>query len=329
MRENGPEARKERRASLRRWSVRSGEMIVLLMLGWGAWARAIPGGADEKRAEPMAAQSESKGSCESCHKEIAGRFEQSPHGKGALAAGGTGLKCESCHGDGKAHADGGGDPAKIFNPASAEAQQSDQRCLSCHGKPEHTWASSTHERANVRCVACHRVHGSQAGQHLLKAEERVLCLTCHSGVKAALTLPFHHEVEEGRMTCTDCHDVHGTAELKGAARVAQQEAVCTKCHADMRGPFVHEHGVMRTEGCGACHAAHGSQNAHMLNRAQVNTICFECHAPSAVSRTGVPIRPAHDANQQTQPCTSCHAEVHGSNSNADLLGAIKKKAREQ
>lgn len=333
MRENGPEAKKGLRATLRRWNVRSGVTFFLLVLAWGTWARGASNGtrAGSLTAEPTGQgtdQGTVKDRCESCHKEIAGSFAQSPHGKAVSTDGGTGLKCEACHGDGKAHADGGGDPGKIFNPAKGDAKQTDQRCLGCHAKQQHTWGSSKHERANVSCTACHRVHGDQAGQHLLKAEETALCTSCHSGVKPAFALPFHHQVEEGRMRCTECHDAHGAADLKGTEGVAQREAVCTKCHTNQGGPFVHEHGVMKTEGCGACHTAHGSSNAHLLNRANVNTICLECHAPSPVSRTGEPIGAAHGPNQLSQPCTSCHAEIHGSNSSADLLGSQEKRAGE-
>ena len=62
---------------------------------------------------------------------------------------------------------------------------------------------------------------------------------------------------------------------------ADQSAVCTKCHTDVRGPFVYEHAPVKAEGCLACHSPHGSQNARMLNMPNVNVLCNQCHSQVA------------------------------------------------
>ena len=52
--------------------------------------------------------------CALCHADESKKFGDNPHARLALEHGGKGVTCESCHGPGKAHVDGGGDAAKIF-----------------------------------------------------------------------------------------------------------------------------------------------------------------------------------------------------------------------
>jgi predicted CXXCH cytochrome family protein len=87
-------------------------------------------------------------------------------------------------------------------------------------------------------------------------------------------------------------------------------------------PFEFEHAIIKTEGCTACHSPHGGPNSHMLNRARVNTICLLCHFPPQISSNGHSLVQAHDTTAKGQPCTNCHADIHGSDMSAVFL---KKK----
>jgi len=147
----------------------------------------------------------------------------------------------------------------------------------------------------------------------LKVAQPALCYQCHTDIKPQFSMPFHHRVDEGLVSCSDCHDPHGTFRRKGLKASAQQDAVCTKCHSETAGPFVYEHAVVKTEGCTACHFPHGSPNPRLLNRANVNTICLECHSPSMNFTAAEPQGPSHNQATQYQACTICHNEVHGSN----------------
>ena len=212
--------------------------------------------------------------------------------------------------------DAGGDVTKILNPAKATAKEVDTQCLSCHQGKHANFERTAHGENNVSCVTCHSVHHTDDKEQLLKAAEPKLCFQCHTDTKSQFNMPFHHKVEEGLLKCSDCHDPHGTFDKKNLRTSAQMDAVCTKCHTETAGPFVYEHDVVRTEGCTACHFAHGGPNPRLLNRANVNTICLQCHSPSTNFTTGEPIGPAHNQAVQYQSCTICHTSIHGSNVSA-------------
>jgi len=252
--------------------------------------------------------------CATCHDEIGKKFADNPHSKMALMHGGHGVTCENCHGAGKAHVDGGGDTSKIFNPAKAPAKEVDAKCQSCHAGVHPNFDRSPHAKANVSCVSCHSVHASKE-EGLLKAPQPALCFQCHSDVKASVSMPFHHPVNEGVVKCSDCHDVHGSFGNNNLRSTADQSAICTKCHTDVRGPFVYEHAPVKAEGCLACHSPHGSQNARMLNMPSVNTLCNQCHSRVA----NATVHGMGAGSDELQPCTSCHTYIHGSNINAAFL----------
>jgi len=253
--------------------------------------------------------------CAACHEEVSKNFATNPHTKMALMHGNAnGVTCENCHGAGSEHVAGGGDVTKIFDPAKASAKDVDSKCLSCHAGAHPDFDRSPHAKANVSCISCHSIHGSKE-ETLLKASQPQLCYQCHGDVKTALNMPFHHPVNEGVVKCTDCHDVHGTFQNNNLRMTADQNMICTKCHADVRGPYVYEHAAVKAEGCLGCHSPHGSQNARMLNMPSINTLCNQCHSRVA----NATIHGMGAGSDDMQPCTSCHTYIHGSNINAAFL----------
>jgi DmsE family decaheme c-type cytochrome len=253
--------------------------------------------------------------CATCHADVAKGFVDNPHSRLALEHGGQGVTCESCHGAGKAHVEGGGDVTKIVRFAKASTQQVNDKCLTCHAAAHPDFLRSAHGKSGLSCLSCHSVHHATAATSLLVAEQPKLCFQCHSDVKPQFNMPFHHPVNEGVVKCTDCHDAHGTFLPNQLRATGDQNLVCTRCHAETRGPFVYEHAAVKAEGCLGCHSPHGSQNARMLNMPSVNTLCNQCHSPvSSHTVTGM-----GQGSAELSPCTSCHTYIHGSNINPAFL----------
>jgi len=246
--------------------------------------------------------------CATCHDEVAKKFAGNPHTKLAAQHGQAGVNCEGCHGPGGAHVDGGGDVTKIFNPAKATQKEVTATCLKCHSSAHPNFDRSPHAKADVGCTSCHDIHGSKE-EKLLKASQPTLCYQCHADQKAQFSMPIHHKVNEGLVKCTDCHDVHGTFLANNVRSTEDSNAVCTKCHTDVRGPFTFEHAPVRAEGCTTCHTPHGTQNPRLLNMPSIATLCNQCHSP--LSAGGVH---GLDAGSTTvTPCVTCHTFIHGSN----------------
>ena len=253
--------------------------------------------------------------CATCHESEAKGFASNPHIKLALEHGKSGATCESCHGAGKAHVEAGGDVSKIFSPAKASAKDVDATCLSCHAGAHPNFLRSPHAKAGVGCTSCHSIHASADKEQLLKAAQLTLCFQCHTDVKPAFDMPFHHRVNEGLIQCSDCHDPHGTFGNNNLKSTADQNMICTKCHTETRGPFVFEHAAVKAEGCLGCHTPHGSQNARLLNMPQINTLCNQCHSPVAAGT----VHSMGAGSSELTPCTSCHTYIHGSNINPAFL----------
>jgi DmsE family decaheme c-type cytochrome len=253
--------------------------------------------------------------CATCHENVVKNFGTNPHSRLALEHGGKGVTCESCHGPGKAHVDGGGDVTKIRRFDKASTKEIDATCLSCHGGAHPNFERSAHAKQGVGCTSCHSVHAAKTDEHLLRASQPQLCFQCHSDAKPAFDMPFHHPVNEGAVSCSDCHDPHGTFGRSNLKTTADQNAICTKCHSETRGPFVYEHAAVKAEGCVGCHTPHGSQNARLLNMPAINTLCNQCHSRVA-NHTVNGIAAGSD---ELTPCTSCHTYIHGSNINPAFL----------
>jgi len=205
----------------------------------------------------------------------------------------------------------------------------DATCLGCHRNSTKLGRiQEGHAKDTVPCYECHSVHGTGGKPLLLSkaADINTQCAACHLSVWAAFQKPYKHRLPEGAMSCTNCHNPHGST-MPQSMRVAfGNEPTCFQCHSDKRGPFVFEHAPVRFEGCMACHEPHGSANPRMLIRHEVRLVCLECHSNNPPAPTSIAgLRTAHLPNlgqippafhdlrsPRFQNCTVCHVKVHGS-----------------
>lgn len=225
--------------------------------------------------------------------------------------------CESCHGPGKAHVDGGGDKTKIVNPKTLTPQAASATCTTCHDRAKHAlWDGSQHDQRNLGCLSCHSVH-TPAGPKQIKARtEMELCGTCHKNITNKQQRFNHMPVREEKMSCSSCHNVHGSSNAKLLKVGTTIDESCTSCHTEKRGPYLWEHAPV-ADSCATCHDPHGSNNDRMLVAKQP-FLCQRCHVTSRHPPTvydGFVLKNSQNANKIVgRSCVVCHQMVHGSNS---------------
>lgn len=279
-------------------------------------------------------------SCRACHEDQFKSVADTKHGKLSQIKEWKDKpqSCESCHGAGKAHTE---EPSKtnIISFANKTSKEISETCLACHsGKEAHNnFRRGDHYRNDVGCTDCHTAHGTKldvkrkdsitllndetpdnagpAINAMLIRSETSLCISCHTETKAQFNKPFRHKVLEGAMKCSDCHNAHGGFETRQTKLGIGADASCIKCHSDKQGPFVFEHGPVKMEGCSSCHTPHGTNNPKMLNRSSVRQLCMECHSSFSDADDGAPGTPHNQTQTRYLSCTTCHAKIHGSNSN--------------
>jgi len=230
--------------------------------------------------------------------------------------------CTTCHGESDTHANNpmSAKPDRIFkrNNETTPSEEQNATCLGCHesGNRIH-FQGSAHERARLACASCHTVH-AERDQVLVKATQAGVCFTCHKDKRAEMFRFSSHALRTGWMSCSSCHNPHGSVAEHNLIRNTVNET-CYQCHADKRGPFLWEHPPVR-ESCAECHNPHGS-NVPMMLKVRPPYLCQQCHiAPfhpstqysgSNLPRPGTPTG-AFD-KMLGQQCANCHSKIHGSN----------------
>ncbi|MBI2000965.1 MAG: DmsE family decaheme c-type cytochrome [candidate division NC10 bacterium] len=254
--------------------------------------------------------------CKGCHEDLAKKMEHSLHGKLL----GTKLShtdlqrrgCEACHGPGSKHLEDPANPAfnlRFGKKSPLAATDKNAVCLQCHQRGKRIlWQGSPHEARDVACATCHSVHAPQTEKgQLQKATQTDLCSQCHQVKAMQFQRSSHMPVKEGKLTCTRCHNPHGTTTEKPITAISINEG-CTTCHADKRGPFLWEHAPV-VESCLNCHQAHGSNNAPLM-RVKQPRLCQQCHVET---RHPTQPYPVNDRKVFNRSCVNCHPNIHGSN----------------
>jgi DmsE family decaheme c-type cytochrome len=267
--------------------------------------------------------------CAGCHEAQVNYYKNSVHGqKGNTRGPSNAGECTTCHGDATEHvkAGGGKGVGGIKNPggksASMDVDHKNAICLTCHagGSKRTHWEGSTHQARGNACTSCHTMH--TADKVLTKITQPEVCFTCHKQQRIDANRMFRHPILEGKVVCSDCHNPHGSI---GRALMRRDSVVetCYQCHAEKRGPFVHQHDPV-TEDCAICHNPHGTVADSML-KVRPPFLCHSCHTPHGAviptlrGQPGVPVPPANITGKanvyltQGRGCLNCHTQIHGGN----------------
>jgi DmsE family decaheme c-type cytochrome len=254
--------------------------------------------------------------CIRCHREAAATFTDTVHGRILLKHPRSPLEalgCESCHGSAVAHAEAGGDTLDGLitygRRSPVPMEQQNASCLQCHERTARLyWQGGPHDLRDVGCVSCHTVMKQVAERALLaRPDEIATCGQCHLQRRAQTMRFSHMALREGKLTCTSCHEPHGspTPALLKANSVNES---CYACHAEKRGPFLWEHAPV-VESCSNCHEPHGTNRPSLL-KVNLPRLCQTCHI-----ETGHPTNPQSPTSRFVfnRSCVNCHSQVHGSN----------------
>jgi DmsE family decaheme c-type cytochrome len=294
---------------------------------------AAPASAQEKKA------SEGTPICATCHERQHSSILLNAHGAQNDAEGSS---CQGCHGDASLHLK---DPTKnkptnALTAKDATAEQKTAVCMTCHAGQRQLqfWQAGQHRKYDVSCVDCHSVHGGQAGANFKNVKDGMFaaapytttsrqlsyktCIGCHRDVRAEIVKPSHHPIIEGKVTCSDCHDPHG-ALTPVMLKAESYQDLCTSCHADKRGPWIHEHPPVM-ENCATCHTPHGSAHNRLLAQ-KAPALCGDCHPGGHThgiydGRGTIPgVNPSNIRFEGTG-CVACHRQIHGSNAPPSAYG---------
>jgi DmsE family decaheme c-type cytochrome len=310
--------------------------VFALTVAWGTAAPLLA--AQTPQAAPPAYTTNAVQTClRQCHnKEPIIFILQTPHAvKGDARTPFAQHQCETCHGASPGHVEVAGNPVAVVykGPKRSPVAQRNAMCLSCHEAGLRTyWTGSQHENRGVACNDCHTIH-AQSQPVLNKATQAEVCFTCHKTQRAQIRRISAHPLavtslaSTAKMSCSDCHNPHGSTGPKLLRKNSVNET-CYTCHAEKRGPFLWEHAPVADD-CTTCHTPHGSSNAPLL-KARPPWLCQECHSGdhgaqvnsganlangnvTTINGLQQPGAAAPRAQMGARACLNCHVLVHGSN----------------
>jgi DmsE family decaheme c-type cytochrome len=242
--------------------------------------------------------------------------------------------CQSCHGESTEHQSDPGNksPDVVFGAKSKKLSSAEARnaaCLTCHESrvlPRANWSGSQHETRGVACTDCHEAH-APVQRVFNKLTQPDVCFFCHKTQRAQIHRFSRHPIAEGKVTCSSCHNPHGSTGPTLLVKNSVNET-CYTCHAEKRGPFLWEHSPV-VDDCTSCHTPHGS-NLTALLKTRPPMLCQSCHSgdhgKNLYSGANLPNGNVTTVNgrlplaSQSPPaqgnsrgCLNCHSLVHGSN----------------
>ncbi|MBI2915187.1 MAG: ammonia-forming cytochrome c nitrite reductase subunit c552 [Firmicutes bacterium] len=200
------------------------------------------------------------------------------------------ITCETCHGPGSEHVEGGGDKSKIQKSYGSEA------CGTCHGQID-LWKDTGHAKAlktlqgrssaTARCYECHsadyRLAPEDAKPALKDLKAPLTCAACHDPHSAANEAQLRTSVEKACVTCHNGELEDKSAFEAGKAVHHPQEEVF-----EGKGAIgVPSMPSLKTAECVDCHMAGGNHSfkpgtpeVTYLSKGKNVTVnaCAKCHS---------------------------------------------------
>ncbi|MFO0709905.1 MAG: cytochrome c3 family protein [Sandaracinus sp.] len=183
--------------------------------------------------------------------------------------------CEGCHGPGSEHVEAAGNGVAIVSPGLLTPDRSVALCARCHSRAggsdtadgpltdaSHRLAPAGIRRSEL-IASYHRRPEAVDGDLYPSgdpARDRLAAL-------AHVRSPMHRNART-LTRCTDCHDVHGSAEAHDLRAPIGSTAVCTSCHAEAR--YTTDLGT---------HLMMATRDSHAVARDEMT--CVGCHLPTA------------------------------------------------
>ena len=313
----------------RGWPARSWPVLFLIWIGsLVAVFAAASVGAQERAASSPPGQARYVGEkvCVACHVAENGNLSHTTHAKVFALNPKNDLQkqgCESCHGPGSKHIENASDHAALIGFTrewGTPVGKQNEQCLACHtGGQRIHWSGSVHASQDIACSDCHNPMAKFSATGLLRsASISETCYSCHQQQRAEFRKRSHMPLPEGKMSCEDCHNPHGSI-TRPLLKADSVNALCTTCHTEKRGPFLWEHAPVR-ESCLNCHTPHGSNNDKLLAVSRPQ-LCQQCHTSTRHPNdlfvaNQLPGRNVENINERliARSCQNCHTQIHGSNS---------------
>lgn len=156
-------------------------------------------------------------------------------------------------------------------------------CLECH-TTGYDPKTGKYAFEGVTCESCHGALVTDHPKQPMKVNKSTeMCGQCHKSTMNELNLSLHGQ--KG-LTCTSCHDVHGSTMKAGST-----SDLCAKCHTEMSGKIAHASTTGKGLACADCHVgprsgnpAEGHANTGHMFKVGTDT-CSRCH--SSEMHTGV------------------------------------------
>jgi DmsE family decaheme c-type cytochrome len=173
-------------------------------------------------------------------------------------------------------------------------------------------------RLTVTCVSmvallgiCSPALSQQNPYRLKEADQKRICLACHSDFDQKLKKRFVHTPVRGG-ECSGCHDPHVSSHSKLLSEDPRE--ICSGCHDSViPAKAKSAHKVVADGECQKCHDPHASDNtANLL--AKGNDLCLGCH-----KELGEAVRTARFKHAPVETgCLACHSP-HASDRSVRLL----------